>query len=142
MTACRGPYRVVVLAIVGALAAGCSGASVKTTAGSSTRTSAVPSVSASTSATSASSKPIPSGPAAAAVAAYRRFWIALPRASVATTLSKRLAALVSVTTDPELSQLVTRIGAERQQGKQFYGHDRTNVQRVTVRGTRAVVRDC
>lgn len=78
----------------------------------------------------------------AAIAAYERFWTALPVASRAKTVNGRLAVLVPVTTDPELTQLVTGLGRQRASGRGLYGTNVPRLLKVDISGTRAVVRDC
>lgn len=74
--------------------------------------------------------------------AYVSFWRVLPRASRVKSDSDRLALLVPVATDPELSQLISGIAKERSKGRVFYGVDRPRVTSVAVTGDRATVVDC
>lgn len=74
--------------------------------------------------------------------AYTDFWNALAPASHAKTAAEQLTLLTPVTTDPELSQLISGIAEERRKGRAFYGADRPNVSIVVIIGQRATVVDC
>ena len=78
----------------------------------------------------------------AAIAAYTNFWKALAPASRAKTAAQQLTLLTPVTTDPELSQLISGIASERRKGRVFYGVDRPHVSQVKITGQRATVVDC
>jgi hypothetical protein len=80
--------------------------------------------------------------AAAVIAQYRAFWRALPQASAATADDARVQALVGVTTDPELSLLVRKLGQQRSQGQQLYGVDQPRPTLQSMTADQAVVRDC
>jgi hypothetical protein len=76
------------------------------------------------------------------IKAYTGFWKALAPASHAKAVSAQLAFLIPVTTDPEISQLITGIGKERRKSRAFYGADRPHVTSVSITDGRATVMDC
>jgi len=132
----RTPPSMIAAALVASVlaAAGCSGGGGSGALPSASAGHASPSPSASATTWSSTQQQV--------IAAYLGFWRALPNASRADSANNRLALLVPVATDPELSQLIAGLGRQHASGRRLYG---TNVPRplnVEVSGPRAVLRDC
>lgn len=96
--------------------------------------SATPSISASTAAWSPTQQDV--------IAAYNRFWAALPQASRSASDNGRLSVLVPVATDPELSQLITGLHRQAAQHRVLYGVPVARVGTVKVDDGRAELTDC
>jgi hypothetical protein len=84
----------------------------------------------------------PNSVEATVLAAYTGFWRVLPEAAAATEDSGRLRILVPVTTDPEISQLISNLAAQRAAGKTLYGAALPRPAVPQVDGDTASVADC
>jgi hypothetical protein len=124
-----------------ALAVGLAIATVTACSGSNPAAQDQPSTSPSTS-PQTSGSPSPSPQQLAAERAYAKFWRLLPAASRASTDAARVGLLVSVTTDPELTQLISGFHRMHQQGRALYGFNAPRATVTDLSGQRAVVRDC
>ena len=78
----------------------------------------------------------------AVIKAYVGFWGRLPAASKASSDGARVAALVPVATDPELSQLISSMHKQREHRRVLYGQHVAHIESITIDGDRAEVRDC
>jgi hypothetical protein len=76
------------------------------------------------------------------VAQYRAFWAALPGASAVSNDNTRVQVLVPVTTDPELTLLVRKLGEQQSQGQRLYGVDQPRPTIQSLTDGRAAIRDC
>jgi hypothetical protein len=76
------------------------------------------------------------------ITAYTGFWAALPKASRADAAMVRAQLLIPVTTDPELSQLISTMQRQQQQHQRMYGDHQAHVQSVEISDGKATLRDC
>jgi hypothetical protein len=124
-----------------ALAVGIAMATVSACSGSSPTAHDQPSTSP-TSSSQASDSPTPSPQQLAVERAYEGFWKMLPRASEAKTDAARVGLLVPVTTDPELSQLISSMHRQSQRHRVLYGQHIAHIESISITGPRAQVHDC
>lgn len=135
MTVVRFRGAVLGVCVGAVLVAGCSGSGSKPAAQDSTSPPA-----SSSPAASASSSLSPDQ--LAVVRAYSKFWGVLSPASRASSANAQLALLIPVTTDPELSQLISGFARLHKQGRALYGRNLPRPTSVDLSPGQAVIRDC